>query len=175
MNMYTLKKVAVILIIILSWSCSKEKLSDRAAVKVQEFVENISAYAKKYNSNFIIIPQNGPELAYKNISPDEGIDEAYINAINGFGIEELFFNGTYSPDNERIDMLKQLAAYKPVLVSEYVKDDSQIGTAFEKNENNGFICFVRDKNNYHYSTIPDSVHNLNTSNINKLEDVKMIK
>ncbi len=153
-------------------SCSKERLSDKAGLKMQEFVESISQYAKKYNSSFIIIPQNGPELAFKNLSPDEGIDNSYINAIDGFGIEELFYNGTYSPDNERLSMLRTLSAYKPVFVSEYVKDTAQISQAFYKNESNGFVCFVRSNENYYYTTIPDSVHNMNLNPVYSLKDVK---
>ncbi len=152
-------------------SCSKEKLSDRAAVKMREFVEDISSYAKKYNPHFIVIPQNGPELAFKDLSPDEGIDNSYLNAIDGFGIEELFYNGTYAPDNDRINMLQTLGRYKPVFVSEYVKDSSQISVAYQKNEEQGFICFVRGSQNYYYTEIPDSVHNINPDNVYSLNDV----
>ena len=48
-------------------SCSKEKRSDKAAEKMQDFVISISNYAREQDPDFIIIPQNGIELAFNNI------------------------------------------------------------------------------------------------------------
>ncbi len=89
-------------------SCSKEKRSDKAAGKMHDFVINITEYARKYNNDFIIIPQNGIELAFNNQDVNDGIHESYTATVNGFGIEELYYNGTYSPDNYRINFLKAL-------------------------------------------------------------------
>jgi len=93
-------------------SCSKEKLSDKAAEKMQDFVVSISNYARSFDSDFIIIPQNGIELAFKNTDPNEGEHPLYMAAVNGFGVEELFYNSNYSPDNERLEILRQLKASK---------------------------------------------------------------
>ena len=160
-----------ILIFIIStvlFSCSKEKLSDIAAEKMQNFVINISNYARKFNPAFIIIPQNGIELAFNNLNPDEGVNVSYLNAINGFGVEELFYNGQYAPDNERISMLRQLKALKKIMVSEYVSDNNNIADALSKNYNEGFICFVRSPDNYHYKQIPGNVPYENALSITNL-------
>lgn len=150
------------------FSCSKEKRSDIAAEKMQEFVVNISNYARSYDPDFIIIPQNGIELAFNNIDPNDGQNSAYMSAINGFGVEELFYNGTYSLDNERLSMLQQVKASKKIMVSEFVTDNNNISDAFSKNYNEGFICFTRNSDNYHYKQIPDSVPYENNTNITNL-------
>lgn len=93
-------------------------------------------------------------------------------AIDGFGVEELYYNGNYSPDNERINMLLKLRNYKKILVSEFIYDNQNIPDALNKNKNNNFICFPRTSLNYHYSQIPDSVPFSNFSDIIKLSDAK---
>lgn len=148
--------------------CSKEKMSNKAAKKMQDFVVNIAKYARKYNPDFIIIPQNGIELAFNNIDPNDGINHAYMSAINGIGVEALFYNGTYALDGERLSMLQLLKSSKKILVSEFVSDNNNISDALFRNYNEGFICFVRNKDNYHYKHIPDSVPHENTNNITNL-------
>lgn len=150
------------------FSCSKEKRLNKAAEKMQEVIINISNYARSYDSDFIIIPQNGIELAFNNTEPNNGQNSAYMSAINGFGVEELFYNGIYSLDNERLLMLQQLKVSKKIMVSEYVTDNSNSSDAINRNYNEEFICFPRINNNYHYSQIPDSVTHSNTANITNL-------
>jgi len=60
---------------------------------MQDFVIHISNYAHELNSDFIIIPQNGIELAFNDQDPANGLNLAYLNAIDGVGVEELFYNG----------------------------------------------------------------------------------
>lgn len=153
-------------------SCSKEKRSKKAAKKMQDFIINISNYSKKYKSNFIIIPQNGIELAFNDIDPKKGINYSYLNAIDGIGVEELFYNGTLYVDNYRLYMLQKLKDLKKILVSEYILDKDNISDAIDRNINNGFICFIRTADNYHYSLIPDSVINSNNNDIMNLSDAQ---
>lgn len=54
-----------------------EKLSKQASLRMQNFVINISNYARKYNPSFIIIPQNGIELAFNNVKPSQGLNGIY--------------------------------------------------------------------------------------------------
>lgn len=161
-------KIILLFLLLTAVSCSKEKRSDKAAEKMQEFVINISHYAKEYDSDFIIIPQNGFELAFNNTNPDEGLNTSYMSAIDGIGGEELFYNGTYSLDNYRLAMLQKLKATEKIMISEFVSDNSKISDAFSKNYKEGFISFVRKSDNYHYKQIPDSIPKENTSNITNL-------
>ena len=139
---------------------------------MQEFVINISNYARGFDSDFIVIPQNGAELAFNTLDLNEGINQAYFSAINGFGIEELFYNGSYSPDNERLTMLQELVGSKKILVSEYVSSDVDISDAIQKNLAEGFICFPRANTNYDYLQIPDSIINENSADIVSLQDAQ---
>lgn len=58
----TISIITLIFLILLLFSCSKEKRSDRKGLKMQEFVIEISSFARKQNPNFIVIPQNGIEM-----------------------------------------------------------------------------------------------------------------
>jgi cysteinyl-tRNA synthetase len=48
-----------------------EKESAKAGKKMQDFVINLSKYARKFDADFIVIPQNGSELAFQNVQPDK--------------------------------------------------------------------------------------------------------
>lgn len=171
MQKKTIKIIAIIFLLSFS-SCSKEKRSDKAAEKMQKFVCNISQYARTLKPGFIIIPQNGVELAFLEIDIEQGINIDYINTIDGFGVEELFFNGSYQPDNDRINMLRQLKQHKKIMVSEFVQNDAEINQAYAYNYNEGFISFVRSSGNYDYVQIPDSVLNENSKDITTLNDAQ---
>jgi cysteinyl-tRNA synthetase len=153
-------------------SCFKEKRSDAAAEKMQDFVVNISEYARGIDPDFIIIPQNGVELAYNNLEPSEGFNPSYMNAIDGLGVEELFYNGNYAEDRERLPLLQELKVSKKILVSEYVKDDADISDAILRNRNEGFLSFIRKSSNYDYLQIPGIIESENTEDINSLSDVQ---
>lgn len=152
-------------------SCSKEKRSDKAGLKMQDFVIAISNYTKKTNPNFIIIPQNGIELAFNNLNSDEGTNQSYLNAVDGFGLEELFYNGTYSVDQYRLDLLQKLKS-KKILVSEFINDNNFRQDAISKNSNEGFLSFIRQPQNYDYKEIPDTIQNENAFNITSLAEAK---
>lgn len=158
---------AIFVSLILS-SCFKGKRSDKAAEKMQEFVINISEYARSHDADFIIIPQNGIELAFKQMDPNEGLHPQYMAAIDGVGIEELFYDGSYLSDPERLQMLQHVKATKKVMVADYVSSNAQIQDAFDRSTNEGFIAFPRIANNYDYTQIPDSVPFSNATNITEL-------
>ena len=162
------RKILIFAILTALFSCSEEKTVDINAEKMQNFVIDISKYARHYVPNFIIIPQNGIELAYNNIDPNDGLNSSYLNAIDGFGVEELFYNGIYALDGERLSMLQHLKLSKKIMVSEFVSDNNFISDAFSKNYNEGFIAFVRDSSNYDYKQIPNTVQFENTNHISNL-------
>jgi|APEBP8051073403_1049400.scaffolds.fasta_scaffold00121_61 cysteinyl-tRNA synthetase len=142
------------------------------AEKMQDFIINISDYTRKINPNFIIIPQNGAELAFENGKTDKKLDQKFLEAIDGFGIEELFYNGELKPDTYRIDLLSKIKESETIIVSEFVKDTALVKDSYERNEKSGFLCFTRTEENYHYTLIPTKVHNENKNNVEKLSDIK---
>jgi cysteinyl-tRNA synthetase len=164
--------VYIIFLTFLSIACSKEKRSDLAAEKMQEFVISISSYAKNIKSGFIIIPQNGIELAYNNTDPGDALNTAYLNAIDGIGVEALFYEGELIAEDERLGMLQQLKTTKKIMVAEYLNDKNYVSDALTRNYNEGFICFPRVSSNYDYKEIPDSTPHSDTSNIFSLSDAQ---
>lgn len=167
-----IKTLMLSLLFLSFYGCKKEAKTAEAALKMQEFVIQISNYCKANSPGFIIIPQNGIQLAFKNTSQDEGVYQMYLNAVDGFGNEEIFYDGTYKPDNERLNMLQVLKQSKTILVSDLVKDDSKIQDDINRNLNEGFLCFPRSKNNLYYLEMPDYIIHENTNNITQLSEAK---
>lgn len=168
-----MKKTLLILIgIVVFCGCAKEKKSREAGLKMQDFVIAISQYARSIDPDFIVIPQNGTELAFTDVDADNSLNQEYLAAIDGLGVEELFYNGSYSLDQYRLDMLRQVVSAKKILVSEYVDYRSYVAHAFEYNYNEGFICFARTYYNYNYTLIPDTIPFENADNITSLSQAK---
>lgn len=167
-NTEGMKFIITLFLLLLFYGCSKENLSNKAYEEMQDFVVNISNYAREYDTDFIIIPQNGIELAFNNTDSNDGLNSTFLSAIDGFGVEELFYYGTYNLDNERLSMLQKIRASKKIMVSEYVADNENIADAINRNYNEGFICFPRTSTNFHYLQIPDSVIHSNANDITHL-------
>lgn len=164
--------VSVVLLSVVLFSCSKEKRSDTAGEEMQSFVIKISRYARSFDSDFIVIPQNGPELAFNYLDPNDGLNQEYMNAVDGFGIEELFYNGTYDLEQERLDACRLLVDSKKIMVAEYVSDNNNFTDAIQKNLSEGFICFPRESINYDYLYIPSTITNENANDITKLQQTQ---
>ena len=151
---------------------------------MQKFVIDIAEYAREINPDFIIIPQNGVELAFNEIKPKNGINTDYIDAIDGIGIEELFYNGNLNPVDDRNDMLDKLSRIKTqsakpitIMVSDYINSNSYLANAFDYSSNNDFICFPRIRDNRYYDSIPPGTWDypvgfFNDSDITELKDAK---
>lgn len=167
-----MKPIALILISILVFSCSKEKRSDKKGLKMQEFIIEISSYAKGLDSDFIIIPQNGEELAFNDLYPDDGTNQSYLDAIDGFGVEEIQYSGSLQLETERITNLNTLKAHKPIFVSDFVSNNADTTDAQNRSIANGFIPFVRTATNYDYKEIPTHILNENSNNITQLSQAQ---
>ncbi|HRZ41540.1 MAG TPA: endo alpha-1,4 polygalactosaminidase [Bacteroidales bacterium] len=164
--------LALAFLIMLPVSCSREKKADISSAQMQDFVVHIAEYARQFDPDFIIIPQNGVELCFNHTDSSSGFHNLYRSSIDGLGIEELFYNGDYSPDEERIRLLRKCQTSKKILVSEYVSNSTHLKDAYAKNQQEGFICFARTAGNYHYQQIPDTVPGENSSDISTLADAQ---
>lgn len=139
---------------------------------MQSFVESISDYARSYDPGFIIIPQNGEELLYRNLAYEEGTDPLFMDAIDGMGVEELFYDGTYSPDNYRLKLLAAISDKKTILVSDYLNDSSDLNHDLALCRDSSFLAFPRTPGNYYYNKIPQYIINENNRDIQKLSDAE---
>ena len=169
-----IKRFFIVCLFVGMVSCGDDdKKTDENATRMQAFVVDISSYAKGLQPEFIIIPQNGTELAFNNTDPTEGKMTAYMNAIDGIGIEELFYDGGLSVDNERLEMLQTLKSSVKIMVADFVSNNDNLPDALKRSRDEGFIAFPRSADNYHYELIPaiDS-QTENADDVNRLTDAK---
>ena len=181
---YYARYIAVLILIpAVICSCGKEaRLERERAIRMQDFVTDISLYARGIKPGFIIIPQNGIELAFRETDMSEGFRTSYINAIDGMGIEELFYNdegkkikASDSDQKEKLAMLGIITAKTDIriMVADFVSSDSYIDDSIDLCQKKGFIPFVRSYSNYHYKFIPAGPPpGVNSNNINKLSDAQ---
>lgn len=159
-------------ILALSYSC-KEKKSQKAGVKMQDFIIAISKFARSQDPDFILIPQNGEEVLFQDTDPENTVNTDLVAAIDGFGVEELFYNdGSYAPDDYRLNMLRKVSPGLKVLVADYLSNDSDYPDAFQAAHAEQFIAFPRYNSNYDYQYIPSVVYHENTNNIQTLSQAQ---
>ena len=169
---YSMRVFCFICILVFASSCSKEKRSEKAAEKMVEFVSELSTYAKNLDPNFLVIPQNGAELAFNYQDINDGLNQNYLSYIDGVGIESLFYNGSLNPDEERLNMLREVVTSKTILVSDNLSDDSNMDNAVSRNSDEGFLAFPRSNNNYDYLYIPDTIYYENADDVLNLLDAE---
>jgi cysteinyl-tRNA synthetase, unknown class len=160
----------ILSIILLGFSACKKKKVSKAATKMQNFVIEIADYSRTFDSDFIIIPQNGAELLYIDGEEENGLNSNFISHINGYGMEELFYNGGFEKDDYRFNLLKN-AGVKG-LIADYLDDNSNTTNAFNYASNENWIAFPRTSDNYDYKNIPSTIYNENSDNITNLSQAK---
>ena len=180
-----MKKTILILSIPLFFllSCKRNKVPEGIDFKreMRNFVQGISTYSKNINQNFIIIPQNGNELATENGNINGNPATSYLNAIDGQGQEDLYYG--YDGDDKAtsqndINYLKPFLDIEEnngveVLVTDYCSTHSKMDDSYAKNNANGYISFAASERNL--NVIPDypaTPYNVNSNDINTLSDAK---
>jgi len=167
-----MKRIFLFVLLFAFLACSKDKRSSEAGLKMQDFVVEISQYAKGINSNFAIIPQNGEELLFNFLDDGEGFDNRFLSAIDGYGIEELFYNGSFSPDQYRLNLLLQAKTKIPIFVADYTDSQVNYDSSIIFNSDAGFIPYARKSDNYDYKFIQKNILNENSLNITKVSEAK---
>lgn len=107
--------------------------------KMVDLIMRISAYAKSVDPEFLIFPQNSPELQSHS---------GYVEAIDGIGMEELFFLATDRPCDEdycatNLEATRALRdAGKAVLAIDYADQPENIASACRRYREEGFSGYV---------------------------------
>ncbi len=171
-----------ILILIFS-SCNKNDIPDNLDFKqeMRSFVQGISSYAKTINPNFIIIPQNGNQLATENGDENGSPATSYLNAIDGQGQEDLYYG--YDSDDAAtsqsdINYLKPFLdieenASVQVMVTDYCSTQSKTDDSYQKNNANGYISFAAPERDLNIiPSYPETPYNVNSDDINTLAEAK---
>ncbi|MGP1428449.1 MAG: endo alpha-1,4 polygalactosaminidase [Treponema sp.] len=163
---------------VLKASAIEDTVTDYRA-QMRTFVREISAYSKSKKPDFIIIPQNGLEVA---LSKDgKSVEEEYVDSIDGAGQESIFFG--YPKDNARTpkamseylcyvcDILKEHG--KPILSIDYCSGKRLTDISYAQNMQKGYVSFAADKRLLtNIPQYPKTPHNSNIENIKNLSDAK---
>ncbi len=113
-----------------------------SAQEMVDFVAAIADYARARDQDFLILPQNAPELA--------ALVPGYVNIVDGIGQEDIYFG--YEGDDERTpqhvtrEMEDYLDLYlnagKLVLTVDYAHARSNVEDAYESSRSRGYVPFV---------------------------------
>ncbi|MBF0430051.1 MAG: endo alpha-1,4 polygalactosaminidase [Fibrobacteria bacterium] len=148
---------------------------------MRTFVQDLSSWAKTQSPGFLIIPQNGHELATTTGETDGEAATTFIASIDGAGQEDLFYG--YGNDNQATPasdnnyLLNFLNIYEAngveVLVTDYCSTPSLMDKSYTDNLSHSFISFAADHRNLdNIPTYPDLPHNVNSNNITTLSEAQ---
>jgi cysteinyl-tRNA synthetase, unknown class len=120
--------------------------------EMREFVGVLSAYAKSFDSEFLIIPQNGQELVTDNGELNGILQEEYIVSIDATGREDLFYgyeeDDKATPNEDKQYLLDLCLLLEKtgieVLVTDYCWTPEKIDNSYVLNEQYGFISFAAE-------------------------------
>lgn len=149
--------------------------------EMRDLVQEISAYAKGIDENFLIVPQNGQEILTLNSEPDGPLATDYINAIDAVGREDLFYGYTdddkATPAEDRdflisfCDIAKENG--KLVMVTDYCSTHTKMNDSYAQNGDKGYVSFAADHREL--DNIPDypaEIHNVNDNDITSVDEVR---
>lgn len=148
---------------------------------MRDLVQGISAYSKKIDPDFLIIPQNGHDILSMDTDAAAPPAMEYINAIDGVGQEDLFYgytdddSATSSSDSEGLMALLDLAEENSVqaIVTDYCFTESKMDDSYEKNSNKGYISFAADHRDLNNIPVhPQEAYNVNADDIVSLAEAK---
>ncbi len=148
---------------------------------MRTFVKDISVWAKIKKAGFLIIPQNGHELATVDGDNNGSPNTAYIAAIDGAGQEDLFYgydnDDEATPTVERDYLLDFLNIYEAngveVLVTDYCSTQSKMDDSYVQSASRGFISFAADERALdNIPSYPANPYNENDLAVTTLSDAK---
>ena len=181
-----MKSVFYILLFISLLSCNKDYENKPSSAidykqEMRDFVIGISQYSKSYDSNFIIIPQNGIELVTNNGESNGTLNNPYLNAIDGNGQEDLFYG--YDDDDQLTpsDVTTSLVSFldksknsgNVILVTDYCSTLSKMKDSYSENNIKRYVSFAADQRELdNIPTYPNPIYLENDSVVKSLSEVK---
>ncbi|QTQ13407.1 endo alpha-1,4 polygalactosaminidase [Treponema parvum] len=160
---------------------------------MRSFVMNIAGYARGFDKDFIVIPQNAQEVAWNadGETDEYGIpltspDAAYFSVINGTGREDTFFGypkaGSVTKPEICTYFTRLCDAYLKsglcVLSIDYTKSKANIKKSYSENSSKSYIGFAAP--NRMLDIIPENSgydshyypYMKNSADVKKLSDAK---
>ncbi len=178
----SIASLIIFIFVFLGGGCSSDSGPSRDYREdMRAFVIALSEYARTIDPGFIVIPQNGHELATLDGEPDGDLADDYLNAISGGGQEDFNYgyedDGIATPADEKewmkgfLDVLEDNG--KEVLVTDYCIGDMQIMDSYVTNNSYGYIAFAtEDRDLATIPTCPVAPYNGDTSDITTLSEAK---
>lgn len=167
-----------------------EKLDDYRK-PMRDFVIGIAEYAREFNPDFIVIPQNGQCVAWdgdydeNSSDPENVLAQEYFAAINGTGREDTFYGAgdedyTLSPEKDSLLFQAWCDVFKAqtgadgekitVISADYCKEENKADSD-SKNFAKGYISYAAPERDL--SVISNApIYNENSLDINRLSDAK---
>ncbi|NVK85852.1 MAG: endo alpha-1,4 polygalactosaminidase [Cytophagia bacterium] len=176
----------LLIVLILSTSCrsndnGSDPIGSTYRQEMRDFVQNLSAYAKAINPDFLIIPQNGQELVTDSGQGDGIPNMDYLNAIDAVGREDLFYgydeDDQATPSADKQHMLNLCLVCEEngvqVLTTDYCHTQSKMQNSYQLNMQNGFISFAADHRGLdNIPSYPSSPFNENSDDIVDISQAK---
>lgn len=114
------------------------------------FVQVISAYARAAEAAFIVIPQDGPELATLDGEAGGPLAVEYLAAVDGIGKEDVFYgydqDDVATPADERDYAIGFLDVFKGqgkrVLVTDYCWTAAKVDDSYAQSAVRGYVSFA---------------------------------
>lgn len=125
-----------------------ESFHDRATApqEMATFVETLASYARQAQPNFIVVAQNGSELA--NVLPAPALQD-YFATIDALGVEDSFFYGSRAMNNPfrpQTYTLKSIAKFQdaglPILSIDYVSTSAKVDKFYRTAHDYGFVPYA---------------------------------
>ncbi len=155
--------IIIFAVVLLFSTCKINNIPDDIDLKqeMREFVQDLSAWAKSQTPGFIVIPQNGEQLATENGEPGGSPDLSYLNSIDGQGREDLFYGYDNDDAATSADDQTYMKAFLDVeeangvevLVTDYCYTHSKMDDSYTKNSAAGYISFAASEREL--NVIPD--------------------
>ncbi len=148
---------------------------------MRNFVQDISTYTTGFNTNFVVIPQNGHDLITENGEGSGTASASYLSAIDGIGREDLFYgydnDNVATPESERDDMIEFLNIAEnndvEVLVTDYCWTQAFMDDSYTQNAEKGYISFAADHRDLdNIPSYPSNLYAENSLTINSLAQAK---
>ncbi len=150
--------------------------------EMRSFVIDLSNYAETIHPNFIVIPQNGQELATLDGTPAGPLATDYLQAIDGQGREELFYgfdnnDNMATPAEERALWQPHLEVMRDngikVLVTDYCTSPNFVDDSYAQNQNLNFISYAADTRDlYTIANYPTPIYHENSAATTNLQDAQ---
>lgn len=175
------KSLIFIVPFILISSCKKDNFSGiDFRQEMRDFVKGISKYSHSFDSDFIIIPQNGQELITDNGEGSGTPYLDYLDAIDATGREDLFYgynaDDEASPQDFKSHMIPLLQVCKQhnvqTLVTDYCTSHNYVDDSYAKNESYGFISTATVRMLDLIPSYPAEPYNVNSADIQTIADAK---